>query len=662
MKMKKWLVALMAVLCVGAGALGFAACNDVEDVLNDNGNGLLYQKSAEGNYYIVVGIDPRDAVEDTPMTEIVIPETYLKLPVREVKAKAFYDNDDITSVVISDSVVTIGEKAFAECDNLQHVTVGSVVEAIENEAFYRCEYLVDVYNKSSLIFEYEEYFDFGSIGYNALNIYMDEEAKGTFSTDEEGFAFYKMHEEVYLMAYHGDATELVIPDNVVAIYSKALMHLDTVEKIIIPDSVKKVGWIGWCQNLKEVVFGANVSEMEGVPFSGCPALTTITVSEDNATYSSIAGNLYSKDGKTLVKYISKPTETEFVVPEQVEVLDTWAFYDCTYLTSITLPDGLEEIENYVFTGCTSLTEITLPASVEKIGPHSFEDMTSLTSVVFECVENWYSWDYARYTEITAEDLADGERAAQYLNSTYSELTWKRFEVLDLRELALNREKYINRLVIVEGVITRNYGNGVYLESYDEETNMSYGVCVYYGYGLPSSAIKFLQAGFRVRVVGQFSDTFGYEISGVKYNPDDESDPQSLQKLEENVEVPCREIDASLYANQAYTITFMDGDTQQTATKPFLEWALSTQVTMKNLVVKSVYTTSNGGNAGAMTLTCEVNGQTVIVRTPVLIDDGKVVTEDAYIGQTIDVTAIVDFAFGESEYQLKIFNTSDIVVH
>ena len=426
MKTKKWLVALMALTCVGAGALGFAACNDVEDVLNDNGNGLLYQKSAEGNYYIVVGIDPRDVVNDTPMTEIVVPETYLKLPVREVKARAFYDNDDITSVVISDSVVTIGEKAFAECDNLQHVTVGSAVDTIENEAFYNCENLVDIYNKSACEIAYGEYFDFGSIGYNALNIYMDEEAKGTFSTDEEGFAFYKMHEEVYLMAYHGDATELVIPDNVVAIYSNALMNLDTVEKIIIPDSVKKVGWIGWCQNLKEVVFGANVSEMEGVPFSGCPALTTITVSEDNATYSSIAGNLYSKDGKTLVKYISKPTETEFIVPEQVEVLDTWAFYDCTYLTSITLPEGLKEIKNYVFAGCTSLTEITLPASVEKIGAHSFENTEKLTNIVFECVGTWRLHDYSTSAELSLE-ITDTTAVTQYLKDTYKSCIWTREE-------------------------------------------------------------------------------------------------------------------------------------------------------------------------------------------------------------------------------------------
>jgi hypothetical protein len=343
-----------------------------------------------------------------------------------VKAKAFYDNDDITSVIFSDSVVTVGENAFAECDNLQHVTVGAAVEAIESQAFYQCENLVDVYNKSDCEIAYGEYFDFGGIGENALNIYTDEADKGVFSVDEAGYAFYTAKGEVYLMSYHGDAAELAIPNGVTMIYSEALKFIESAEKIIIPDSVKKVGWIGWCKNLKEVVFGASVSELEGVPFSGCPALTAITVSEENLTYSSINGNLYSKDGKTLVKYISKPTETAFVVPEHVEVLNTWAFYDCAYLTEITLSANLREIGNYAFAGCTGLTELTLPASVTKIGPHAFENMTNLTNIVFECVGTWRLHDYLTSAEFSLE-ITDTTAVTQYLKDTYKSCIWTREE-------------------------------------------------------------------------------------------------------------------------------------------------------------------------------------------------------------------------------------------
>jgi hypothetical protein len=84
--------------------------------------------------------------------------------------------------------------------------------------------------------------------------------------------------------------------------------------------------------------------------------------------------------------------------------------------------------------------------------------------------------------------------------------------------------------------------------------------------------------------------------------------------------------------------------------------------MKNLTVVDVYTTHNGGNSdGAMTLTCEVDGITVDVRTIVLYDaDGNLITESAYAGKTIDVIGIVDYFDGD--YQIKVFSADEITVH
>ena len=95
---------------------------------------------------------------------------------------------------------------------------------------------------------------------------------------------------------------------------------------------------------------------------------------------------------------------------------------------------------------------------------------------------------------------------------------------------------------------------------------------------------------------------------------------------------------------------------------FSELALGTTVTMKNLKVTDVYTTSNGGSSdGAMTLTCTVNGITISVRTDVLhTEDGSLVTANYFRGKTIDVRGIVDVYDGE--YQIKVFLISDVTVH
>ena len=63
--------------------------------------------------------------------------------------------------------------------------------------------------------------------------------------------------------------------------------------------------------------------------------------------------------------------------------------------------------------------------------------------------------------------------------------------------------------------------------------------------------------------------------------------------------------------------------------------MNTTVTVNELEVKSIYTTNNPASAsnGAMTLTCQVNGQTVSVRTEVLHDaEGKLIVADDLNGK------------------------------
>ena len=69
----------------------------------------------------------------------------------------------------------------------------------------------------------------------------------------------------------------------------------------------------------------------------------------------------------------------------------------------------------------------------------------------------------------------------------------------------------------------------------------------------------------------------------------------------------------------------------------------------------------------MTLTCEVDGKTISVRTALLKDkDGNVITESYFKNSTIDVQGIVDYFdlndTGNGTYQIKVYSLSDIVKH
>ena len=63
-----------------------------------------------------------------------------------------------------------------------------------------------------------------------------------------------------------------------------------------------------------------------------------------------------------------------------DVIGSYAFYDCSGLTSLTLPAGITEIGSSAFGGCSGLTSLTLPAGITSIGEYAFSGCRRLTSL------------------------------------------------------------------------------------------------------------------------------------------------------------------------------------------------------------------------------------------------------------------------------------------
>lgn len=239
--------------------------------------------------------------------------------------------------------------------------------------------------------------------------------------------------------------------------------------------------------------------------------------------------------------------------------------------------------------------------------------------------------------------------------------------LDLKHLRTNIELYDNLKVAFEGVVTRNNNNSVYVEEYDAETDMYYGMSVYYGYAT-GELLNILKVGNRVRVVGTvtYYETGGtWQVSGLNYREFKPMDPSNTIKLSEGNKAANREIDAETFATGKMTIETMkalDSEEKDYKNFDYASLIMSTSVSMKGLKVVDTYTTNNGGNSdGAMTLTCTKDGKNIDIRTIVLRDEnGNLITESAYRGKTIDVVGIVDYFSGA--YQIKVFTAEDIKVH
>ena len=239
--------------------------------------------------------------------------------------------------------------------------------------------------------------------------------------------------------------------------------------------------------------------------------------------------------------------------------------------------------------------------------------------------------------------------------------------LTLKELRCNIESYNGMKVAFNAIVTQDHDNAVYVESYDEETDVWYGMYIYYGFNMNGDALEILSVGNEVRIVGTVSyyETGNtYQVSGLSYRMMKPNDPSNIQKISEGNEPVYLPTSPERYANGKVDVTLTDSeDNVTTNTYDYAALAVYSSISMEGLYVKSAYTTTNpaSDDFGAMTLTCEANGVTIQIRTTVFRDEnGELVTTDYYVGKTIDVKGIIEYFSGD--YQIKVMDAEYITVH
>ena len=247
----------------------------------------------------------------------------------------------------------------------------------------------------------------------------------------------------------------------------------------------------------------------------------------------------------------------------------------------------------------------------------------------------------------------------------------------LKELKLNYEPYKDKLVRFEAVVVKRSSATVYLEEYDAETDMYYGMQVFCGYNASGDVMKALSVGNRVVMVGtlQYYELGGtWQISNIKYSVD-MMDPtgalskDGIHKIGEGFSPSYSEVSASDIVSGKLTLDVItqdeEGNEIATPTEfKYGELAHYSTVTVKDLTVDSVYTTTNesSDDKGAMSITCKAaDGTTIVVRTEVLLDaNGNLVTEDIFpAGAKITVRGIIDSYNGQ--YQVRVFSIDDITI-
>lgn len=187
-------------------------------------------------------------------------------------------------------------------------------------------------------------------------------------------------------SYNVEGSNIIIPDSVdkipvTSLIDKNLRNFSCFNKVSSIKLGKNVSYIGIVNtNVNDTfIHGENI-------FSGALKLVSITVDEDNQTFSSEDGVLYNKDKTMLIKYPAFKTSVgtanhSFTIPETVKYIYQKAFYQNKSIDTIILGSNVEIIYNEAFSGCTSLVKVEFNKKLQKISTRAFEGCTKLDGVV-----------------------------------------------------------------------------------------------------------------------------------------------------------------------------------------------------------------------------------------------------------------------------------------
>ena len=323
--------------------------------LKDATPSLIYEISNDNTYYICVGST------DKTISNIVIGSAVNGIPVEEIKYEAFsyyqgYNN--IESLIISNSVKTIGLSAFMGSETLKYISLGTSLKTLSNDVFANCSGMKQIQFNSTLMNDLiVRNGIFENAGKNGEGIYV------TFGKNVERVPSYLFNstnstntnpkilkvvfepnsrcESIgeYAFAYCKDLTSVEIPSSVNKIEDRAYVGLTSLSQVHIKDIAK------WCDIDFENVYSSPVYYSEQI-------------------------------------YLNGKLVEQLVIPNTVNKIKSIAFYWCVSLTSLTIPNSVTSIGSNAFSSCTALTNIIMGKNVTYIGISAFSNCRQISDVYY----------------------------------------------------------------------------------------------------------------------------------------------------------------------------------------------------------------------------------------------------------------------------------------
>ena len=289
------------------------------------------------------------------LNSVVIPDS-----VTSIGAWAFDGCESLDDIVIPDGVTSIGDYAFNGCESLTGIVIPDSMTSIGTWTFCGCESLTNIsIPKSVICLNGNPFFNWhGKL--DCLSPYFIYDNKVLFNKDKSKIITFR----------DKNTTSYVIPDSVTSIENGAFYGCSFLNSVLIPKSVISIGEgaFEFCSSLSSVVLPDGVTSIGKSAFRGCRSLSDIVIPDGVTSIGDYAFN-------------GCESLTGIVIPDSVTSIGTWTFCGCSSLSSLVIPDGVTSIGNNAFRSCKSLTDIVIPDGITSIGYGTFWGCGSLTDIV-----------------------------------------------------------------------------------------------------------------------------------------------------------------------------------------------------------------------------------------------------------------------------------------
>ena len=320
----------------------------------------------------------------------------------------YINGEEVTEVVIPESITSIGDYTFTGCSYLTSVTIPNSVTSIGYDAFSRCTGLTSIIIPSSVT----------SIGYGAFhNCSLTSVTIPSSVTSIGSNAFSQCGNLNYVIMENSSALSIdssvfgntscvfYVPNESVDAYKAAEGWSEFADRILA-----QTGW----------TFDAPVPNDEGTTnltfkvTNALPWEVEVSASpEDISGAMTIPATVQNERGiEFAVKSIGEEAFrgralTSVVLPIGISAIYDNAFRDCASLTSINLPAGIKWIGSWVFHS-SGLTSIVIPEGITNFYNANFADCRNLTSVEWPSdLKNITGWTFYQCSSLTSFQIPEG---------------------------------------------------------------------------------------------------------------------------------------------------------------------------------------------------------------------------------------------------------------